>query len=526
MTEQPPAPEAAADPPVVGAATPPATRGVPMPRRLHPATLIVRWLRIVPQLLGGGAAYAAIVDGWGRILVFAAIAALVGVGIAFVVWLRFRYTVASDEIVIESGVFQRQRRVIPFSRVQDIAIERRLLARLFGTAKVKIETGGSAADEGDLDMIALADAHALRDHIRRGHGEAPAARMDEEPVLFAMSFARLFHSGLFNFSLLFLAVIMAVLQNLEQVGMVSMEDWFNPERAGAVAGYLTLRTTLILAPLLILLGIVSGLIRTIARDFGFRLTRTGDSGSRGLRRRRGLFTLSEVVIPIRRTQVALIESGPVTRALGWFKLSFQTLGADTKEGGVQVAAPFARMEEVLPILAEAGFPIPPPRAEFVRIPRRALVRWAAPWLLIGAAATAATFLFEPGAGLVAAAMLLAAVYGAMRWRKHGYALNERALFVTDGLLKRRLWVIPFDKAQTISVSRGPLQRRLRLATLLVDTAGASMMRLPEIVDLDRAEADDLAGRLLGLFYRTRSAARMAGPPPPPLPPPTPDLALS
>ena len=517
MTEAIPAPGASADPPAPNAVPP-----GPAPRRLHPATLIARWLRIVPQLLGGGAAYAAVVDGWGRILLFAAIAAVIGVGIALVVWLRFRYTVAPNEIVIESGVFQRQRRVIPFSRVQDIAIEQRLLARLFGTARVKIETGGSAADEGHLDMIALADAHALRDHIRRGHGDAPVPPSDE-PVLFAMSFARLFHSGLFNFSLLFLAVIMAVLQNLEQVGLVSMEEWFNPQRAGAVAGYLTLRTTLILAPLLILFGVLSGLARTIARDFGFRLTRSGEAGTRGLRRRRGLFTLSEVVIPIRRTQVALIESGPVTRALGWFKLSFQTLGADTKEGGVQVAAPFARLEELLPILAEAGFPAPPPRAEFVRIPRRALVRWAAPWLLIGAAATAVTFLFEPGVGLVAAAMLLAAAYGAMRWRRHGYALDERALFVTDGLLKRRLWVIPFDKAQTIGVSRGPLQRRLRLATLLVDTAGASLMRLPEIVDLDAAEADHLAGRLLGLFYRARAAARSAAPP---VRSPTADLGLS
>ena len=271
-----------------------------------------------------------------------------------------------------------------------------------------------------------------------------------------------------------------------------------------------MRTTLILVPLLILLGVISGLVRTIGRDFGFRLTRSGDAANPGLRRRRGLFTLSEVVIPVRRTQVALIESGLITRRLGWFKLSFQTLGADTKEGGVQVAAPFARMEELEAIMAEAGFPMPPPRAEFVRLPRRALVRWVVPWLLLGAALAApATYLLVPEAGLTAAAMIVAAVCGAMRWRRHGYALGERALFVTDGLLKRRIWVIPFGKAQTISVSRGPLQRRLRLASLLVDTAGAPSMRQPEIVDLDAAHADELAGRLLGLFYRDRAAVRSA-----------------
>ena len=69
--------------------------------------------------------------------------------------------------------------MIPFDRVQDIAIEQRLLARLFGTAKVKIETGGAAKDEGNLDMIALADAQALRDQVR--HGPAAAAAAEAGP---------------------------------------------------------------------------------------------------------------------------------------------------------------------------------------------------------------------------------------------------------------------------------------------------------------------------------------------------------
>jgi putative membrane protein len=473
-------------------------------RRLHPATLVVRWLRIVPQMLGGAAAYAAAVDGWGRILPVAALAGAVGIGIALVTWWRFRFTVGANEIAIESGVFQRQRRVIPFDRVQDIAIERRLLARLFGTAKVKIETGGSAADEGSLDMIAIADALALRDHIRRAPGTADAAApAAAEPVLFEMDLGRLLYSGLFNFSLLFLAAIFAVIQNLEQFGLVDSDQWLNPTRAEEAAAYFTLRGTLLLIPLLLALGVVAGVARTVARDFGFRLTRAEG----GLRRRRGLFTLSEVVIPIRRTQVAVIGSGPVARRLGWHGLAFQTLGAERKEGGVQAAAPFARIEELRPILAEAGFAPPPPRDAFTHMPRRALVRWAGPWLLAGLALTAVALVVQPGAGVGAAALLVLGGWGALRWRRHAYALGEDALFVTGGLINRRTWVIPFEKAQTFSLTAGPLQRRLGLASLLVDTAGGSMVRSPEIVDLDRAEAEALADRLLELFYQARARVR-------------------
>lgn len=484
----------------------------PQKRQLHPATLITRSLQVAPQMLAGGAGYAAVVarEGWGRVLMFAGFALGIGIVGALIAWWRFRYTVGDNEIVIESGLFHRQRRVIPFDRVQDIAIERRLLARLFGTAKVKIETGGSASDEGSLDMIALNDAHALRDHIRRRHaatpveeGEAP----ETEPVLFEMTLGRLLGSGLFNFSLLFLAVIFAVFQYLDDFGIVEMEEWFSPDRAdeaAAYAGYFDVRAALILVALLLILGVVSGVVRTVAKDFGYRLTRT----EAGFRRRRGLFTLSEVVIPLRRTQVAVIQGGPVSRLLGWHALSFQTLGADQKEGGLQVAAPFARLEELLPILAEAGFPMAPPREEFRRIPRRSLVRSVGPYLLLGAAAAVGAWLFDPRAGFGTAAMLLFALLAFLSWRKRSYALGDRALFVSGGLFTRRLWVVPFERAQTISLYRSPLQRWLGLGTVLVDTAGASLLRAPEIVDLDRADAERLADRLLRLFYEKRAMLRL------------------
>ena len=491
------------------------SEGESAPRRLHPATLIVKWIRIVPQTLIGGVGIAATGSGRGlsRFLMFAAIAAGISAFFVILAWWRFTYMLGDDEIVIEKGIFKRQRRVIPFARIQDIAIEQRLLARLLGCATVRLETGGSSKDEGNLDMIALADAHKLRDRIRRGRaaplavpdetGALPAAAV-EEPVLFAMDLPRLLVAGLFNFSLVFLAAIGAAIQYLDQFNLVEWDEWINAERADQAAHLVTLWTTIYLIMVVLLLGVVAGIVRMVMTNFGFRLTRA----EAGLRRKRGLFTLTEVVIPLRRTQVALIESGPFGRWFGWYALSFQTLGADRKEGGVQAAAPFARMEELLPILAEAGFPMPPPRAEFHGPPRRALLRQASLWLLLAAVATGIAFWIEPYAGIAALVLFVAFVLAVMWWKRHAHAMDDRALFISHGFLKRRLWIIPFEKAQTIRVSRGPVQRRLSLASLLVDTAGASSMHSQAIVDLDGVEADRLGDRLLALFYRARAATRL------------------
>jgi putative membrane protein len=482
------------------------------PRRLHPATLLSSGLRSMPQMAAAGAGYAAVVarEGFGRILLFAALAALIAAVGAAIGWWRFRYQVRASEIAIQSGVFHRKRRVIPFDRVQDIAIEQRLLARLFGTARVRIETGGSAADEGDLNMIALADAHRLRDRIRRWRGahaaEGAAAEEPEvadEPVLFEMGLGRVLLSGIFNFSLFFLALIFAALQYLDDFGLVDPEAWLNPEEAEAVAGRLSLAVLLSLAALVLLLGILSGVLRTLARDYGFRLTRS----EAGLRRRRGLLTLSEVVIPLRRTQVAVIRGGMLERAFGWSSLAFQTLGADPREGGVQTAAPFARPDEIEPVLAEPGFPRPPEPASFRRLPLRAIVRRTLPTSLLALLAGIVALLVDARFGYAAVVLAVIALGAGLRWRRHRHLIGETALFVTGGLFTKRLWIIPFEKAQAIFVTRSPLQRTLGLASLLVDTAGAPMVRTPEIVDLDAAEADALSRDLLSRFHRARAALR-------------------
>lgn len=476
-------------------------------RRLHPATLVSRTLRVIPEAAGGMAAYGALIARAevGRVLMMVLAGVAVAGVAAFLGWWRFRYGVGAREIVIESGVLSRKRRVIPLERVQDIAIEQPLLARLFGTARVRIETGGAAADEGHLDSIALVEAYALRDLIRgrKAEDEAPEgiARETGELLLFSMGVGRVLASGLFNFSIVFVAAIFAVLQNAEELGLIDPSDFVLaaedvPIRVWVLASAATLG-------LVLLLGIAAGVLRTLARDYGFRLTRA----AKGLRRRRGLFTLSEAVIPVRRMQVARIESGLVARALGWHRLGFQTLGADARERGVQVAAPFARLEEVRPILAETGFPEPQDEGGWARAPRRSIARRAALPALAAAAALVVALVLDRGAGIAAAGGLVLVAAGApLRWNRHRYSVGDRALFVAAGVLKRRVTIMPFERVQAIEVTAGPLQRMLCLATVRVDTAGATGRGIG-MVDVERGDAAAVAERLLGLFKERRRIER-------------------
>jgi putative membrane protein len=353
--------------------------GTAADRRVHPATVGLRFLKDLPQtMIGLPALFALMSDtGWLYVVPIAAAGvAFIGL-VEWLRWSRFSYGVGAREIVIESGILSRNRRSIPFDRVQDVGIERGPLHRLFGLAKVRIETGGSAKDEGVLDSVTTAEADRLRAAIRAGKaGEASVdAALQAEAtgqLVYAMSPGRVFASGFFNFSLVYLAGIFAVLQTFEPwipfdikdpgrwIGLVD-EETVRSFTPGAWAAVLMVA---------LLLGVITGLLRTLARDYGFRLTVEGAR----LRRERGLFTRTEMVLPKKRIQLAVIDSGPVRRGLGLAELLFQTLSAGKEGGGRQSVAPFARDDEIERVLAEGGQLARPDPASLQRVSRRHVAR--------------------------------------------------------------------------------------------------------------------------------------------------------
>lgn len=473
------------------------------PRRLHPATVLLSLLRNAPStLIGLPAALAVISDAnlW-RALGIALAVALVAIALRTLAWRRFTYALTDDALVIESGVLSRNRRTIPFDRVQDVDIEQKLLARLFGLAKVSLETGGAGKDEAALDSVSRAEAERLRSVIRRraavAHAEAPAAAdeiaVPDTPVLFAMSLPRVLLWGLFNFSLVWLAVIFGALQyvdNLLPFDIGNPQDWIAYERQAQAAGRLTLATGAMLVALFALLGVVAGIVRTVAKEYGFTLT---DEGGR-YRRVRGLFTRSEAVIALARVQLALIRSGLPMRLTGWATLRLQTLGASGDAGGRQEAAPFARGHEIDRLLAPLQLARPDPDS-LRQVARghvwRALIRGAGIPVLAMVAATALT----PFGWLSFLALPAFVVVALLRRRFHRYGIAGSTLAVQGGVLTRAQWIVPKRNVQAISIRRSWLQRRLGTATLLPDTAGGSAISGPAVHDLRVEDAWALARAL-------------------------------
>jgi putative membrane protein len=86
-------------------------------------------------------------------------------------------------------------------------------------------------------------------------------------------------------------------------------------------------------------------------------------------------------------------------------------------------------------------------------------------------------------------------------QRHGYAVTDDALVVRGGRLRRWVEVVPHARVQSLRLRQGPVQRRLRLATVeLLTTTGPAR---PRVCHLDVDEAARLLNEQVGRSSRAR-----------------------
>lgn len=478
------------------------------PERLHPLYLLTglgQSLKSAWGFFAGGAVIAAKGNMTLAIVLVAGSIAL-SLGRLVLRWMKLEYRVGSDEIRIDSGFFHRTSRAIPFDRVTDVDLEQGPLQRLLGLAKVKLETGASAGskeEEGILHTISLARAEALREHIRARKGLArtpvPAAVAEAgASSIYAMDTQRVLTAGLFNFSLAVIAGLFGATQTIGQpwgIDPFQRSFWLDLLARSEPLERLILAHQMVAivagSLLLILLGIGTGMIRTIMREYGFRLDRT----ETGFRRRRGLLTLTDVTIPAKRAQAAILGSGAIRRHFGWWELKLQSLSQDGGKGD-HVVAPLAHEEEAETILSSLGWRTRPGEGTW-RPVSKAYVTSQLLSLVPIAIATIATLIAVGPIGLLGIPVAVAIV--ALRWaswRNTRFALDGGSLFVETGWWRQRRNIVPAGKIQSIDLNESWWSRLFGICSLRLGVAGGSGFSNHHVPALTRPQAEALRAELL------------------------------
>jgi uncharacterized membrane protein YdbT with pleckstrin-like domain len=82
-----------------------------------------------------------------------------------VVWIRWQsivYTLSDQRIMLKSGVFSRQEKIIPIDRVQDCTTRVSLIGRILGYGRVEVDAAGA---QGAEVLLHLPHPGAFRDQV-------------------------------------------------------------------------------------------------------------------------------------------------------------------------------------------------------------------------------------------------------------------------------------------------------------------------------------------------------------------------
>lgn len=449
-------------------------------RRLSPLTPVVRAPIVVLAVIGGSWQQLLDQDGFGSlgflILGLLAVGALYGVAS----WLLTRYWIDADELRIDTGVVFRQSRRIRIDRLQGVDIVQPLVARLFGLAELRFDVASSGEREGSLAFLPHGEALELRrlllqrrENLRTTRpsgapgaegaaGAAPdsvAGPPQPERVLARLDLVRLVLSLALSTEMVWVLV-----------GAASLVVTFVVTGSFAVAGGIVPAAA----------ALAVALARRLTAYYGFTLSDSPE----GLHVRRGLTALSSQTITLERIQGVVVKEPLLWRSAGWAKLEVSVAGYESSDADRAQASstlmPVAPRDEVF-ALARHVLGRDAREVAMTAPPRRA--RWLAP--------------------LTAWTMAL--------------GQDSELLVSRRGFWARRLDVVPQVRVQSVRLRQGPVQRRLMLADVLVDSPPGPVQVRGELREPAEARAWTLRAVELGRRARARGRAqeRVGATPPAP-----------
>ena len=421
---------------------------------------------------------------------------VVGVVAAVLSYLRFRFCITDDRVLVRSGVVHKEELIVEFNRIQNITIKEPFYMRPFGLALLSIDTAGSRGKEITLGGIAKPLARALRETILSEQRPVTGDNIDEpvceiEPtLLLARSRRDIVIYGLTANFLLWIAIAFGAAGSTydfwEDLFLwlgkrVKIEDLMMAVQsdANAVIGVLMI-IGLVLAVVL-LLPLIS-VIGALLRHYGYRLTVDGET----YRKISGLLSRHDESMKRHKIQAVVWKQNFVARWFRRINIQLRVASAGSgKDSGMWPGGskstfliPALHPSEAINLTAEFLPDCQPDQVAFSSVDRRRYIikflglRWLPP--IVGVSIIPSILVSWKFALAIPVAVGFAWLIVHQIWKKLGYGIVGEYGFIRSGFVGTQITVFPLFKVQRIDIRQTPFQKSAGLANLTIHLASHSL----------------------------------------------------
>ena len=456
-------------------------------------------------------------------------------------WWRRAYAVDADGVYLRSGILSRKLRTARLPRIQSVDVVHPLLGRILGMGQLTVEVAGGRDSRVIIGFLRTRELRVLRDRIldlAAGQAEVPASDTAGDAV--GRSRPAGGAAGLGEASAAAgesahptpAGTTAGSLRRSSSLRASSFQEHpLYDVDAGVLIGSLlrsvSTYVVLILPVALIVVGIaayviehppsggmlaivtsfittVAGMISLVWSRFNSAWNFQASATPSGIRMRYGLTAETSRTLPPGRVHGVGLTQPILWRGKDWWKVDVTVAGREdrpqdgqTREAG-NLLLPVGTRDTALRarwlVVPDLGVPDPDtllvqaltgqdddgvgdPQAPagsaergFVRVSRRGRV-------------------FHP-----------------LTWRRAAIVLTDTCVIIRHGRWRRQVSVIPYERIQSLNVQRGPLDRRLSLASLRFDMVAREVPT--SIPNLEAADAKALAAQISQRALRRSSAEQL------------------
>jgi putative membrane protein len=412
----------------------------------------------------------------------------------YLVWKNYDFFFGEDNLNIEHGVIRKRHREIPLSRIQNVDIQRNIFQRLFGIAKVDLETAGGNTTEASLKYVDLESGRDIQKRFRglKNNLESEEGK-DERELIFELEPRELLLLGLTSVNTRIIIGIFAFLG----IGGSFIGGAIDSEGLGLLAGI----------TLLIIIGVITtwagSIVTNILKYFDFKLYQVEDS----LEYEHGLFNRSEGSIPLEKIQKLTIEENPLKRLLGYSTLKVETAGYSAEQSvqkGAEAAIPLAKRQRTIKFakMIQAF-----PDISLDSISGRAKRRYFGRYLIVVGLIFAGSFIYNYfnsfNYWITLLLIPVAEIAANLKWRNKGYLAGDDYFISMNGFWNRKTMITPYYRIQNLLETQTILQRRWSLSSFTLDIAGTnSFQQDAKVSDLDTEVVKQLRQEVFRNFQRS------------------------
>ncbi|MGK9146070.1 PH domain-containing protein [Plantibacter flavus] len=453
--------------------------------------------------------------GW--VLLAVAGGLIVVIALFWLSWRMHTFRVTDEAVEVRSGVLFRTNRKAKLDRIQGVSIEKPLLARLIGASRINVSVAGQDANvkleylyaaDGDglrQDVLTLASGVKLAERQQTARNEAavagdlgvPGEQVQPSGRDIGGNVTRFVTDRVDDFISPELdpqaappeSVVRLTLGRL--IGSTVLSPFTAIVLVSVVVGVVLIANGIDwawfwLVPMVLSLG--AFLWSSVTKSLRYSIAATPS----GVRVGFGLFSTTNDTIPPGRIHAIEVSQPIIWRPFGWWKVRINKAGLSLEQ-----AARGASNNTVLPVgsLVDA--------AQVVELMLAGRIDGSAWGPLQSALST------RDGIGFVGSPRRSMWINW-FSWRRTGYALRDGLLLFRQGVVWRRLHIMPLARLQSIRIDQGPLLRALDLASATAHTVpGPVIAKLPAMARDESVRLFDAAAEAIVVAQSTDRSHRWA-----------------